>query len=686
MKSIQNMGKIRTKRKHSKTLFKTGHPYLGSPSTSRVQVQSGDGDVEDRWMPRMSQDDYDLVVKADPRGQPSLPDHEGVCTGAKLLRPKKPQPKESDITAMYLDGTGEGEMRFLHKDRIVNMWNTCIEEHGEKRTHCKIPQFEVHKEVKKGICWSQKLKCTKCNYTSKLYKLYDEAPSDARGPKYALPNLGLQVGLQDCPMSSTKAQLLLLSVNAPAPSRSGMQKTANKVGSITSEASEKDLSARRKKLKLINKLRKLPEDSPVNISSDVRYNSSSMINRGKMGQSASQAIGVAIEHHTDQKQIVGLCVENKLCPKGARLRSRGIQAKCPGGHKGCTATRAMAEPFTERDIGKKLGEDMAKDGVPVKYVATDGDGRSAEGVGAAMLRPFPNLRVRRQADTIHLGQSLFRKAMKASFSDDMLPASSADERQLQHRQLSADLKRRAQVIFQTMHKNYAGAIHQMKSKMPAVIEQTIRCYSGDCSKCRKQSIVCRAGKKNWIAMSGELQSCGVTSLQMTAKDQEVMRELLTFYLGCESIELMKHNMNTNKNEAVNRAISVSLPKNNDFPRNVKARALAAICRVNKGPGKALLENLEAVKSPVSKGGGVARGIQKLQHTAKYHKEYAKSERAKSGRHRRKYNHMMDYCTYRTNRRVGDYAKGQLDPYSPPQYDHKDYCRRPMQHHMYNMDY
>lgn len=685
------MGKV--SRKLIKKRFQKGHPYLGPPSTSRDLIQSRadtsrsyNGDEANKWMPRMTQDDYNLVVKADPKGRPSLPDHEGVCTGAKVLRPKKQQGLESDTTARYLHGDGKGEMRLLHKDRIVNMWNECIEEHAYNGINCNIPRFEVYKEVKKGICWSQSLKCTKCNYRSKQYKLYDEVPSSTRGPKYARPNIGLQVGLQECPMSNTKAQILLLSTNTPAPSRSAMQKASNKVGSDTSGASESDLSARREKLKAINKLRNLPEDSPVNISIDVRYNSSSITSRNKMGQSATQAIGVAIENHTDQKQIVGLCLENKLCPKGALLRSKGIQATCPGGHRGCTATKRMAEPFTEQDIGRKLGQEMSKQGIPVKYVTTDGDGRSADGVGMAMSRSFPNLRVRRQADTTHMGQSQFRRVMKASFSEEMLPGTSAEELKLQHKMLAADIKHRSHVIFQTLYKEHAGAIHKIKSKMPAVIETTINCYAGDCSRCRKQSIVCRGGKKNWIAGSMELKSCGVTSIQMTGEDREVMRELLTFYLGCESLELMKLNSNTNKNEAVNRAISASLPKNNDFARNAKARALSAISRLNKGPGKALLESLEAVKSPVSMGGKVARGMQNLQLMANYHKDYAKSNKAKAGRSRRKYEHMRDYFTYRHHKRMGDYAKGQLDPYSPAQYDHNDYCLRPLRHHMYNMEY
>ncbi len=63
-----------------------------------------------------------------------------------------------------------------------------------------------------------------------------------------------------------------------------------------------------------------------------------------MGQNASQAIGVAVEKHTDEQQIVGLFVENKLCWVGSWLRNRGFHVTCPG-HANCTATMPDADPI-----------------------------------------------------------------------------------------------------------------------------------------------------------------------------------------------------------------------------------------------------------------------------------------------------------------------------------------------------
>lgn len=119
-------------------------------------------------------------------------------------------------------------------------------------------------------------------------------------------------------------------------------------------------------------------------------------------------MGVAIENQTDQQQIVGVHLQNKLCWVGAHLRNRGFQVNCPGSHVGCTANTAEAQPLSEYTIGEKLGDLFVEDGIFLKYVTTDGDARIAEGVDLAMTKMAANWVVIRQADTTYLGQSQFK--------------------------------------------------------------------------------------------------------------------------------------------------------------------------------------------------------------------------------------------------------------------------------------
>ena len=126
------------------------------------------------------------------------------------------------------------------------------------------------------------------------------------------------------------------------------------------------------------------EDVPSNISMDVRYNSTSVKNSYGAGQVASEAIGAAIEWQTDQHQIVGFHLENKLCKVGSMLHSQGHNVTCPG-HERCSATLRAVDQISEYDIGKQIGHRFAQDNVAyVRYVATDGDA-SASLEGYRML-------------------------------------------------------------------------------------------------------------------------------------------------------------------------------------------------------------------------------------------------------------------------------------------------------------
>ena len=88
--------------------------------------------------------------------------------------------------------------------------------------------------------------------------------------------------------------------------------------------------SRRGKKPEINVLRGLPANAPINISMDVRYNSTSLKNSYGCGQSASQAVGTAIEWQTDKHEILGFHMENKLCKLGSSLRNQGQNVSCTG--------------------------------------------------------------------------------------------------------------------------------------------------------------------------------------------------------------------------------------------------------------------------------------------------------------------------------------------------------------------
>lgn len=283
-----------------KNLFKAGHE-LYRPFSKIGQPKTEQG----KWVARLTTTDFNRVARPSVCGDfYRVTDADGVYGTAKLLRPRKDDTQ--DLTVQYLKKENNnklsGEMRLLHQEKHCEMWNKASVEHSAFEGHCLHPQFTIYKEIQKGLCWRQALQCTKCAYKGSLYKLYEEAPSGGRGANTATPNLGWQVGLQETTMGVTKSRVLLAATNVPPPSKSAMTRSSAKVASLTSVGAEQRLHEERLNLMRTNKGRGLPEDAPVNISIDGRYNSVVISSRNKIGQNASQAIGIAIEHQTVHKK------------------------------------------------------------------------------------------------------------------------------------------------------------------------------------------------------------------------------------------------------------------------------------------------------------------------------------------------------------------------------------------------
>ena len=595
--------------------FRKGHPAYASKKEDSIEEQTGDGENLARWMPRLTQAEFTRVTKVTPAGLIEVPDAEGHSGEAKILRPRRDDHDNDDLTSTYLQGGGEDtreEMRLYDKGRMETMYNECIEEHS-------VTEGECGREIKVGLCWQCCLRCKKCGYTSRMYKLYHEVETGRRGHKPAAPNIGLQVGLQESTTGIVKSRVIFASMNVPSPCISAMQKTANKVGDTTSTMTLADLAKKREDVKQINRLRGLPENAPKNIAIDSRYNTTCITGAYHAGQNASQAITVAVEKQTAQNEIVGISIQNKLCTLGASLRRRGVNVTCPG-HANCTATLPASEPLSECTAGAEIGRQFAAQDVGLRYIVTDGDAHGAEGVKAGMSGTTSN--VERQADTTHLGSSLFRKMIKAQFSERMFPGTTAVIRKEQKKMFSLDVKTRCHQIHSVMNDLYAGDTKKVASLMPRVIETTLDCYSGECEKCRYYSVVCAGGKrKNWWKKSVHLHSGRISHLNMTDTDRATLRNLINIRLGVRALEMTKLCMNTNRNEGLNRSLSASLPKNVNFSRNVTGRACAAIDRLNYGTGASLLRKLESNRAPITRGGRVARVAAQIQREALYHRMY-----------------------------------------------------------------
>lgn len=646
-------GGRRARQVHAKAVnYKKGHLYYSPYSRNSMKEQK-----ESQWLPRLTKKEFSLVTNSTPSGTYEVKDIDGKLGSCKLLRPQSHT--EPELVDQYAtEGEITGELRLVDIHKFLDMFNSCNIEH-RNFGQCGLPNLAISWEQQWGVCWKLAMRCTNCDYESRKFNMYDEAESFKCGPKPGAPNLRLAAMLQETTVGPTKARLLLAGTGIPPPSRYGLQKMANKTASITATITQDELQKNVEDLKRAHQLKGLEGDFELNVSGDGRYDSVTYGNRQKMGQNATQMVGLLTENVTDEHKIVAFAFENKLCSSGRMLRAQGKKVTCPG-HQGCTATVPAVEPFTERTLGKKMGEDLARQGVRVKYITTDGDAHMAEGMDIAMKEAIPGYVVQRQQDTIHLANSQYRKILKAKFSAGFFPGRTADKRKEEQTIFAKDLTRRCDQIAKELSKLYGCDKEAINRKVPSVVEATVKCYQGNCKSCHGQSLVCYGGRtRNWWKTSF-MRTYGLKELNFTEEDGALVRALILERLGQQYIELTCFMKHTNHVEGAWRGVSASLPKNVSFPRTGKGRASAAVHRLIHGVGNSVIKKCAALGSPIPRRGHVANTLCQIQRDATYLSQYKRSKKARKRKHYLRKKQMGAWANAKDRKR-SDYMKGQLIP-------------------------
>lgn len=312
----------------------------------------------------------------------------------------------------------------------------------------------------------------------------------------------------------------------------------------------------------------------------------------------------------------------------------------------------------------------------VKYATTDGDGRSAAGIDDAVRALHPMWKVNRLADHVHLGQTQFKAGMRATFSEEMFHGKTkAENRELQ-KIFSKDVKCRTSMVVSNLMTKYGKNVDRICEDLPSVLDATLRCYSGDCSLCSQHSMVCDGtDTSNWWLRSKYLASFNITVLQMNTKDMLLLQEILKMKLSEKAINSMKLYDTTNKNEAVHRSLSVNLPKNVNFARNMDARLSSGVHRNNNRPGTSATlkcQHLDVDLCEPSK-----RYLKKMDKDFEYQRKYEKRPEVKKRRLQISAEKLQEHKAYKElNKRQPEYKKDQLDPI-PAMVFHQDYCKKKM---------
>ena len=134
------------------------------------------------------------------------------------------------------------------------MWNDAFAEHSRYSPNCSsgFLNWDIDREVKIGLCWREALSCSKCQYKSKTYKLYEELQCTTRGRRPAKLNRGLHIGLSQSSIGPASLAKILCSINTPPPSISGMQKAGNLVMNTITDENKKDMQMRCQGLRDLN--------------------------------------------------------------------------------------------------------------------------------------------------------------------------------------------------------------------------------------------------------------------------------------------------------------------------------------------------------------------------------------------------------------------------------------------------
>ena len=118
-------------------------------------------------------------------------------------------------------------------------------------------------------------------------------------------------------------------------------------------------------------------------------------------------------------------------------------------------------------------------------------------------------------------------------------------------------------------------------KFSSVRADTILYYSGNCSVCPRESIVCSGVSEGcWRVKSAYLPTHGISRLKMNENDISIMEVFLQIRLSEMAVASVSSNTSTQKAEAFNRVFVSTLNKETNFSLNFGGRLAAQVHKSN----------------------------------------------------------------------------------------------------------
>ncbi len=548
-----------------------------------------------------------------------VPGPSGQLCDYTALRPRQPVTYYDTYEACE-DSTNVYNL--YHDGILCDFWNRVTCEHRDQHPHCSGYLRWCHGDAKlceqRGMVWAKAVKCDKCPYVSTKEKFYEEVDTSKRGRKAAVPNIGLQVGLARQGMGPSGLIDVLSAANMSAPSKKGMQASANAVAPVLQEENLKDMHVIREELKEDNILRGNVKQA-IDVESDGTYSTRYRGNmRNTPFQAATQATYIMAENMTKEKKIISVNTYNKLCCCSAKYDAGPHTSTCSQ-NLSHQATIGYESRYMEDAVG-----DVQQDGLNIEYLTLDGDSKARK-LASELVNPCPDVQIKPQYCSLHLSGALLSKLRSTSFSDQMFAAAAraAPERDRNdiQRLFSLDVMTRVAAEYAAATKVTGDDTQLLVNKMSYMTDTVIECYVGaNHDLCDQHSFVCKSTKpyRQFIATVSSLKNTFV--IHPTSEDREELRAILALRFGPRSVYMARFNRTQNKCEAANRGIKKATPSHLTFARNYTGRVHAAVHSMNNGPGVSLLKLCHAAGAPIPAESPVIKRLKRMDADVAFQKE------------------------------------------------------------------
>ena len=516
---------------------------------------------------------------------------------------------------------------------MEEMWNACFNNHKDLKPDCEGKLLcDLKNEEKRGFGTRLNLICSKCDYKSERYTLYEEIVTKKRGRRASKLGTGIQVGLSQTPIAATGIRKIFLSGNIQAPVSSSLQRRANNVMPEIERLNELDMQRRRQEIVDINRLRGKENPSEISLQTDGMYNNPLYSGVGRTPfQPATQTIYSGAENETTKHNILAINIKNKLCSVHSSLDvsedSGKLHDKCT---EECSANIPMVKSIgDEYTWARELLLDLKKDGLEVKHIVTDPDSSAYKAAQDLYEDGDTTTEPENFIDTRHLSENMRKSVKRDKGLLQLMPEKTQKKKQTLLNNFATDLTDRCNKELVLTVKFHQGDFKKVKNRISFIVDAIGNCYMGNHTKCKKHSFACDGSRKMWLKGRPFLPEN--FKIVHTLKNLDLLRKFINKRLGPKILEKTRLNMNTNFVEGFNRSLRRSLPSNVTFKKNVSGRAHSAVHSVNFGPGESILELCSALHCDIPVGSTSFKALKDIQKFDALQKEHKQSIKYKTFR-------------------------------------------------------